>query len=101
MKGVLREEMIFMANLQIKGIQDDLYERIKEMAASENRSISQQVLFLIKEYLLRKGCSQSSKPPAQVLLELSGSWEDKRDSEEILSEIKRSRKNSAKLKEGF
>jgi hypothetical protein len=93
--------MIFMANLQIKGIQDDLYEKIKEMAASENRSIGQQVLFLIKEYLANKSISRSRKPPAQVLLELSGSWEDKRKSEEILSEIKRSRKNSAKLREGF
>jgi len=90
-----------MANLQIKGIQDDLYERIKEMAASENRSISQQVLFLIKEYLARKSSARSRKSPAQVLLELTGSWEDKREPDEILSDIKGGRKNSAKLKEGF
>jgi len=68
-----------MANLQIKGIHDDLYNRVKEMAASENRSIGQQALYLIKEYLASKGASRSRKSPARVLLELSGSWEDNRD----------------------
>ena len=83
-----------MANLQIKGIEDNLYEKIKKMAASENRSVSQQVLSLIKEYIARKGKIQSLKPPAQVLLELSGSWEDNRSAEKIISEIKRGCKNS-------
>ena len=90
-----------MANLQIKGIEDNLYKKIKEMAASENRSVSQQVLSLIKEYIARKGKIQSLKPPAQVLLELSGSWEDNRSADKIISEIKRGRKNSKKLKKGF
>jgi len=90
-----------MANLQIKGIEDNLYKKIKKMAASENRSVSQQVLFLIKEYMARKGKIQSLKFPAQVLLELSGSWEDNRSADKIISEIKRGRKNSKKLKKGF
>ena len=90
-----------MANLQIKGIEDNLYKEIKKMAASENRSVSQQVLSLIKEYMARKGKIQSLKPPAQVLLELSGSWEDNRSADKIISEIKRGRKNSKKLKKGF
>lgn len=90
-----------MANLQIKGIEDDLYKKIKEIAASENRSVSQQVLSLIKEYMARRGAIQSLKSPAQVLLELSGSWKDKRSVDKIISEIKGSRKNSKKLKKGF
>lgn len=40
-----------MANLQIKNINDDFYNRIKMLAEGENRSISQQVLFLLKEYI--------------------------------------------------
>jgi hypothetical protein len=71
-----------MANLQIKGMEDDLYKRLKEMAASESRSVSQQVLFLIKEYMAKKALSRSIKSPAQVLLELSGSWEDTRGAEQ-------------------
>ena len=83
-----------MVNLQINGIEDNLYKKIKEMAAYENRSVSQQVLFLIKECIARRGAIQSLKPPAQVLLELSGSWEDDRSAEKIISEIKRGCKNS-------
>lgn len=90
-----------MANLQIKGIQNDLYQKIKEMAASENRSMSQQILFLVREYMVRKGVIRSIKPPAQVLLELSSSWEDDRDAEQILTDLKHSRKSSAKLRKGF
>lgn len=90
-----------MANLQIKGIQNDLYKKIKEMAASENRSTSQQILFLIREYMAKKGIVRSIKTPAQVLLELAGSWEDDRDAEEILSDLKRSRKSSARLRKGL
>ena len=90
-----------MANLQIKGIQDALYAEIKDMASAENRSVSQQILFLVKEYLARRKGFQALKTPAQVLLELSGSWEDEKSIEQIIDEIKVARKNSRKLKEGF
>ena len=59
-----------MANLQIKGIDDQLYAEIKKLAAEENRSVSQQVLFLVKEYLARKGCPCTSKTPVKALLAL-------------------------------
>ena len=90
-----------MANLQIKNIQDDLYEEIKKLAAAENRSVSQQVLFLVKEYLAKRKSLTAAKSPAQVLLELSGSWEDYKNAEQIVQEIKGARKNSRKLEKGF
>jgi hypothetical protein len=90
-----------MANLQIKGINDELYAQIKNLAASQNRSVSQQVLFLIKEHISKKKQLDSIKTPAQILLELSGSWEDNRKPEDIVKEIKHARKNSKKLKQGF
>jgi hypothetical protein len=90
-----------MANLQIKNIDNSLYAQIKDLAAAENRSISQQVLFLVKSYLNQRKHTRATKTPAQVLLELSGSWEDDKSSEEIISEIKRARRNSDKLKNGF
>jgi hypothetical protein len=90
-----------MANLQIKGIQDALYAEIKNIASAENRSVSQQILFLVKEYLARRKHFQALKTPAQVLLELSGSWEDEKSIEQIINEIKVARKNSGKLAEGF
>ena len=90
-----------MANLQIKGIQDALYAEIKEMASAENRSVSQQILFLVKEYLAKRTSFKTLKTPAQVLLELSGSWEDDKGAEQIINEIKAARKSSKKLAEGF
>jgi len=90
-----------MANLQIKGIKDELYEEIKRLAAAENRSISQEILFLVKDYLARRHLLRTQKTPAQALLELSGSWEDERESEQIITDIKTHRKNSEKLSAGF
>ena len=90
-----------MANLQIKNIQDELYEEIKKLAAAENRSVSQQVLYLVKEYLAKKKRLTAARSPAQVLLELSGSWEDDRSAEQIVKEIKSARKSSRKLENGF
>lgn len=90
-----------MANLQIKGIEDELYRELKKMAAEENRSVSQQALFLVKEYLARKRHLRSLKTPAQILLDLSGSWEDNRDTGKIITQIRKARRNSKKLGEGF
>ena len=87
-----------MANLQIKGIDDDLYSQIKLMASRENRSISQQMLFLVKTYMAKKHFVSDSKSPAQVLLDLSGSWEDSRSADQVVSDIKRARKGSTRLK---
>ena len=90
-----------MANLQIKNIQDELYEEIKKLATAENRSVSQQVLFLVKEYLAKRKHLTAARSPAQVLLELSGSWEDDKNAEQIVKEIKSARKSSRKLEKGF
>lgn len=90
-----------MANLQIKGVDDAIYEELKKLAAAENRSISQQTLFLIKDYLAKKHRVRALKTPAQVLLELAGSWEGKGSAEEIIARIKKARRSSSRLKEGF
>jgi hypothetical protein len=90
-----------MANLQIKGMSDDFYAQIKALAGSENRSVSQQVIFMTKEYLLKKQQVQAIKMPAQVLLELSGAWEDDRTAKEIIEDLKKSRKNISLTREAF
>jgi len=90
-----------MANLQIKNIDEGLYEEIKRAASAENRSVSQQVLTLIRDYLAKRNQVSKLKSPAQVLLELSGTWEDERSAEEIVRDIKKARRNSKKLSGGF
>ena len=90
-----------MANLQIKGVDDAIYEELKKLAAAENRSISQQTLFLIKDYLAKKQRVRTLKTPAQVLLELAGSWEGDESAEEIIGKIKMARRSSTRLRKGF
>lgn len=90
-----------MANLQIKNIDDEFYNQIKLMAEAEHRSISQQILFLVKEYLSKRKALSKTKSSARILLELSGSWEDSNDADQIIAGIKRKRANSRKLSKGF
>jgi hypothetical protein len=90
-----------MANLQIKGIDDGLYNELKRIAAEENRSVSQQTLFLVRDYIAKRQKIRGTKSPGQVLLDLSGSWRDDRKPEEIISEIRKARKNLKKLERGF
>ena len=88
-----------MANLQIKGIDDDLYAELKTLAASENRSVSQQVVFLLKDYLAKKHRLRKTKTPAQLLLELCGSWEDDRSAEQIVKELKKAEEECSEYNE--
>jgi hypothetical protein len=90
-----------MANLQIKGIDDTLYDTIKKLAASENRSVSQEMLFLVKEHLAKRKQIVTVRTPAEVLLDLSGSWTDERSADTIIAEIKAARKSSRKLSKGL
>ena len=53
-----------MANLQIKGIDDELYRDIKKLAAAENRSVSQQILFWLRATWRRnRAAMPSSRRP--------------------------------------
>jgi hypothetical protein len=90
-----------MANLQIKNIDDGFYLQIKSLADAENRSISQQVIFLIKDYLSKKQSISRMKTSAQLLLDLSGSWDEEIEADEIILRIKRKRSNSKKMSQGF
>lgn len=89
-----------MANPQIKGIEEGLYAQIKATAQEENRSLSQQILYLAKAYLVKRKKIRTAKTPAQVLPELSGSWADDRPAEEIIQSLRKSRRNSQQLKKG-
>ena len=84
--------VIDMATLQVRSVDDQLYEALGKRAIMENRSISQEVVFILKAYL--------SSPPLKDqeatarFLEICGSWEDSRDADEIVSEIRQSRRTA-------
>lgn len=90
-----------MANLQVKGIDDELYELLRKRADSENRSISQQVIYLLKQYLSLKKGQLGAEMPANVLLDLAGSWEDPRSEEKIVADLRKARKSSRKFAKGL
>ncbi len=86
-----------MANLHIRGIDSATYEELKRLAAAENRSVSRQTLLLVKDYLAKKERIRALKTPAQVLLDLAGSWEGEESAEEIIAKIKAARRPSGQL----
>ena len=84
-----------MAILQIKGIDDALYARLRQMAAADHRSISQEVLHLIEEYLTREESEPVPETPARALLALAGSWDDERGADQISAAVRTARRNAS------
>ncbi|PJZ24970.1 antitoxin [Leptospira hartskeerlii] len=78
-----------MANLQVRDIDDRLYEALKRRAEMEHRSVSQEVVLLIENYLAHD--NKESERKTLSFLELSGSWVDDRSPEKIVEEIRSSR----------
>jgi plasmid stability protein len=83
-------EVIDMATLQVRSMDDRLYEALGKRAAMENRSISQQVVFILKTYL----ATPASRHPeaTERFLEICGTWDDPRDAETIAAGIRAARR---------
>ncbi len=90
-----------MSNLQIKGVDEGLYQELKQLAADENRSVSQQVLFLIRRSLAERRRGKQNDTAAQALLSMAGAWEDSRPAEVIVDDLKKARRSSRKGSEGL
>lgn len=84
-----------MAILQVRDIDDRLYSSLKELARSENRSLSQEVISILEKFLSNPAMFKGN--PTRDFLSLSGSWDDKRAADEIIADIKRNRKNSKRF----
>ena len=83
-----------MANLQVKSMDDELYKSLGRRAAMENRSISQEVVSILKAYL-----SMPSNKFRQVndqFLELCGTWEGDESADEIVKDLRNSREHKSK-----
>jgi plasmid stability protein len=84
-----------MAILQVRDIDDRLYSTLKGLAKSENRSLSQEVISILEKYLSNPAAFGHN--PTRDFLALSGSWDDSRTADEIMTDIKRSRKKSSRF----
>ncbi|MDL2229265.1 antitoxin [Treponema sp. OttesenSCG-928-L16] len=78
-----------MAILQVRDIDDRLYASLKQKAQRENRSISQEVISILEQYLSNP--NRIKENPTKEFLNLS--WEDDRDADEIIKELRTTRKN--------
>ena len=84
-----------MAVLQVRDIDDRLYDRLKFAAKIDNRSISQQVITILQNYFT--SVPVKTKNATEEFLKLAGSWEDSRTTDEIIDDIYGSRVNSTRF----
>lgn len=84
-----------MAMLQVRDMDDRLYDRLRFAAKIENRSISQQVVTILQNYFT--SIPLKTKNATEEFLKLAGSWEDSRTTDEIIDDIYSSRLNSTRF----
>jgi len=87
-----------MATLQVKGIDETLYKALGARAAMDNRSISQEVVAMIKEFLNRP--QRDARGATMAFLELSGSWKDEKPAREIAKSLRRARRSRRRFSKG-
>ena len=84
-----------MATLKVTGLNDELYKALRTRAAMDNRSVSQEVVTMIQEFL------SSPKPDAReatrAFLELAGSWEDDRSAKELARDLRKARRSGRRI----
>ncbi len=74
-----------MATMQIKSMDDQLYNALKIKAKADNRSLSQQVIMVLKEYLSKPDSKLQQQ--TEAFLKLSGSWKDDRHTRKIIMDV--------------
>jgi plasmid stability protein len=84
-----------MATLQVRDIDDNLYQSLKNRASQEKRSISQEVIYVLERYLARPTTFDVN--PTDEFLQLAGSWDDDRSADEIVTEIRAGRNESSRF----
>jgi len=87
-----------MATLQVRSMDDQLYEALGRMAARDHRSISQQVIAILQEHLSQPARHANA---TEDFLALCSTWKDDRTAEEISREIRSSRKSANRFKEAL
>lgn len=85
-----------MANLQVRDMDDTLYEDLKRRARAQRRSLSQQVVHILEDYLSRPVLDPRTQ--TNLFLELSGSWQGPETAEQVLKSIRQSRVNSKRFR---
>jgi plasmid stability protein len=82
-----------MATLQVRDIDERLYNFLKVSAKLQNCSISQEVVTIIQNYL--NSSNHSSGNATLEFLALTGAWKNEKSADETIAGIRVSRKNIA------
>jgi len=94
-KVVLQYKEVNMATLQVRDMDDRLYDFLKTSAKMKNRSISQEVVTIIQKYL--NSNQEKTENATLEFLSLTGSWIDDRKAEDIASDIRNSRTQTSRF----
>lgn len=80
-----------MQNIHLDNIDYKLYESLRDLARSKERSINEEILYILQKYI----SEHQSFDPARIdeFLKLAGSWEDDREADEIITDIRKNRKS--------
>jgi plasmid stability protein len=78
-----------MATLHIEGMDDTLYEALRDRAAMHNRSVSQEVMSILRDFLGRPALDP--RHATEAVSELAGSWQDERTAEQIAADLRKAR----------
>ena len=84
-----------MATLQVRDMDDRLYNLLRTSAKLQNRSISQEVLSILEEYL--NAPRQTMKNATVEFLSLTGAWQDERSAAEIVADLRSHRSRSRRF----
>jgi hypothetical protein len=85
-----------MASITVRNISDDLFDRIKTISELEKRSLNGEILVLLEKgvsYETGKSRNERISRDTQLAIwkRLSGEWQDKRNTKEIIDDIYSSR----------
>lgn len=86
-----------MATLQVRDIDDRLYNFLKTQAKLQNRSISQEVITIIQNHL--NSNQKQTKNATLEFLSLEGGWKDDKEADEIIRDIRKNRTQSSRFGE--
>ena len=84
-----------MAILQVRDIDEKLYESLKIVAKQKRRSISQQVIKILESHFSNP--SVISESQTEAFLNLTGAWESSETAEEMIRNIRTNRKDSTRF----
>lgn len=85
-----------MASLTLKNIPDPLLDRLRERAASDRRSLTQEIFYLLEEALAGRApelaaLEEEARSQAAAWSELAGRWRSDVDTDEEIEAILASR----------